>query len=111
MNGSVGTESAYTHSHRLYRSIIRTMTATAKNVQTNDKACWEIILTFRRFLHKYAHEELQACARDLYRAMMRNNEDAVWLALSATRGDIEAWPFLHEEKWDVGENVAIILGS
>ena len=109
--GNVGTESAYTHSHRLYKAILRTMTATARGVQAHDNACWDVIVIFRRFLHKHAHEELQACARDLYKAMLRNNADAVWLALSATRGDIDQWSFLREEKWNIDENVSAILAS
>ncbi|KAJ3534733.1 hypothetical protein NM688_g7089 [Phlebia brevispora] len=110
-HGAVGTESAHTHSHRLYRAIIRTMAATAKGVQTNDDATWEVIVTFRRFLHRQAHEELQASARDLYKALSRNNEDAVWLALSATMGEIDVCSFMHETKWDIAENTRQVLGS
>ncbi|KAI0375257.1 hypothetical protein BV20DRAFT_1009499 [Pilatotrama ljubarskyi] len=107
---AIGSESAYTHSHRLYRSIIRTLVAAAKGVQAQDATNWEVIVLFRRFLHREVHEELQACARELYIALCRNNEDAVWLGLSATLGWIEgSVVFLREPKWDIEDNVRLIL--
>jgi hypothetical protein len=105
----VGTESAYTYSHRLYRSLLKTMYAAAKAVQPRDTSVWQAIIAFRRFLHREAHEELQACARDVYVAIGMNNEDAVWLALSSTiQAQDPAMAFLTEVKWDIGDNVAII---
>ncbi|PCH33889.1 hypothetical protein WOLCODRAFT_94405 [Wolfiporia cocos MD-104 SS10] len=109
-HGGVGTESAYTHSHRLYRSLLRTMTAAVTSVQVRDSAVWEVILAFRHFLHCRAHEELQARARALYSAICLKNEDAVWLALSATQGQIDAsMSFLTESRWDIGQNMALIF--
>ncbi|KAF8140571.1 armadillo-type protein [Boletus edulis] len=103
--GAVGTESAYTHSHRLYQSIIRTMTAAVTGVHMRDASGWEVILLFRRFLHREAHEELQECARELYVALGKGNEDAVWLALMATSGGVACdVTFLREEKWDIDNN-------
>ncbi|KAI9060555.1 hypothetical protein FKP32DRAFT_1595301 [Trametes sanguinea] len=108
--GGVGTGSAYTHSHRLYKAIIQTLTAAAQGVQAQDSTNWEIIVLFRRFLHVQAHEELQACARALYRALCKQNEDAVWLALGATMGWVEGpMTFLREHKWDIERNAKIIL--
>ena len=110
--GAVGTESAYTHSHRLYRSLLKTMIAVSKTVQVKDSSTWQVIVTFRRFLHSQAHEELQACARELYIAIGTNNGDAVWLALSATSGQIaSSVSFLRESKWDIDNNLSIILNS
>ncbi|KAG0707456.1 armadillo-type protein [Suillus ampliporus] len=110
--GAVGTESAYTHSHRLYRSILRTMTAAAAGVHMQDTSGWQVILAFRRFLHKQAHEELQTCARDLYATLSKGNEDAVWLALMATCGRLTGEvAFLREYKWDIQENVSLILNQ
>ncbi|KAI0715348.1 armadillo-type protein [Earliella scabrosa] len=107
----VGTESAYTHSHRLYRAIMMTMAAAVRGVQAQDAACWEVVVLFRRFLRREAHEELQACARDLYAALCANNEDAVWLALEATLGRVSGpVAFLAEPKWDIEWNVKVILG-
>ncbi|KAG1885506.1 armadillo-type protein [Suillus subluteus] len=103
--GAVGTESAYTHSHRLYRSILRTMTAAVAGVHMQNASGWQVILAFRRFLHKQAHEELQACARELYVALGRGNEDAVWLALMAT------FAYLREYRWDIQDNVRVILNE
>ena len=108
--GAVGTESAYTHSHRLYRSILKTMTAAVTGVHMQDAPGWEVILLFRRFLHREAHEELQACARELYTALGKGNDDAVWLALMATSGRITCdVAFLREVKWDIDNNTALIL--
>ncbi|KAH9846851.1 armadillo-type protein [Lenzites betulinus] len=108
--GTVGTGSAYTHSHRLYKAIIQTLTAAARRVQAQDAANWEVIVLFRRFLDRRTHEELQACARELYEALCRNNEDAVWLGLSGTLGWVEGCvAFLQEPKWDLEENVRAIL--
>lgn len=108
--GAVGTESPYTHSHRLYRSIIKTMTAAVTGVHMRDASGWEVLLIFRRFLHRGAHEELQACARELYTTLGKGNEDAVWLALMATSGRLSCdVAFLKEEKWDLDNNVALIL--
>ncbi|KAH0838044.1 armadillo-type protein [Lanmaoa asiatica] len=108
--GAVGTESAYTHSHRLYRSILKTMTAAVTGVHMRDASGWEVILIFRRFLHLGAHEELQACARELYMALRDSNEDAVWLALMATSGRVSNdVAFLRDAKWDINNNVTLIL--
>ena len=111
-HGAVGTESAYTHSHRLYRSLLQTMTAVSKNVQIQDSSMWQVILAFRRFLHSEAHEELQGNARDLYVAIGANNRDAVWLALEATSGHIRSSvSFLQEPKWDIESNLAMIYST
>ncbi|KAH9937216.1 armadillo-type protein, partial [Fomitopsis serialis] len=103
---AVGTESAYTVSHRLYRSMLKTMTAAVVGVRGQDSALWDVTVLFRRFLHGHAHEELQACARDLYAAITVNNEDAVWLALSATQSRLDpSMDFLSQPKWSINENV------
>ncbi|KAH7927270.1 hypothetical protein BV22DRAFT_1061328 [Leucogyrophana mollusca] len=110
--GAVGTESAYTHSHRLYRSLLRTMTAAVNGVHMQDSSAWQVILAFRRFLHSQAHEELQGYARQLYTALAKRNEDAVWLALVSTSGKLEGEVvFLREQRWDIDQNVQIILGT
>lgn len=75
---------------------------------------FEITLLFRRFLGKGVHEELQKYARELYISAAKQNADAVWLVLEGTVGDIQGddprtkWL---EEKWDIGENVTLILSS
>ncbi|KAJ6558478.1 armadillo-type protein [Mycena vulgaris] len=110
--GGVGTESAYTHSHRLHRSLLKSMTATMKGVQSQDTPVWQAILSFRRFLHRHTHEELQHCGREFYTAASANNADAVWLALAATSGATSTYPamlFLREPKWEIQDNVDEIL--
>ena len=111
---TIGTESAYTHSHRLYRSILRTVITGTQKVRTEDATLFEVVLLFRRFLRKGVHEELQKYARELYIGAAKQNADAVWLVLGGTVGDIRGddpctkWL---EEKWDIGENVTLILNS
>ncbi|KAJ7782844.1 armadillo-type protein [Mycena metata] len=104
--GAVGTESAYTHSHRLYRSMLKSMTATMKGVQSQDTSVWQAVLSFRRFLHRHTHEELQRCGREFYIAASANNADVVWLALTSTAGPASpTMVFLQESKWEIQDNV------
>ncbi|KAF9654189.1 hypothetical protein BDM02DRAFT_3157819 [Thelephora ganbajun] len=113
-DGGIGTESAYSHSHRLYRSILRTVITGTQKVRTEDATLFEVILLFRRFLGRGVHEELQKYARELYIDVAKQNADAVWLVLEGTVGDIQGddprtkWL---EEKWDIRGNVALVLGS
>ena len=112
--GGIGTESAYTHSHRLYRSILRTVITGTQKVRTEDATLFEVTLLFRRFLGKGVHEELQKYARELYIGVAKQNADAVWLVLEGTVGEIQGddsrtkWL---EEKWDIRENVALVVSS
>ncbi|KAJ6495651.1 armadillo-type protein [Mycena vitilis] len=106
---AVGTESEYTHSHRLYRSLLRSMTATMKGVQSQDTPVWQAVLSFRRFLHRHTHGELQQCGRQFYIAASGNNADVVWLALTMTVTAHPTMIFLHESKWDIEDNVEEIF--
>ncbi|KAF7972195.1 hypothetical protein HWV62_18674 [Athelia sp. TMB] len=111
-SADVGTETAYAYSHRLYRALLRTMTAAARGVQPRDVTIWEVLNAFRRFLHAGAHEELQTCARELYVAVGQNNDDAVWLILEATAGRVGGpMEFMQGHGWDIGTNVAIVMGE
>ncbi|KAL5533579.1 hypothetical protein ACEPAG_39 [Sanghuangporus baumii] len=110
----VGTESVYTHSHRLYRAMLATMTAAVGGgVQVQDRRAWDVLLSFRRFLSRGAHEELQAAARDLYVAFGEKNEDAVWLVLTSTActPGISHLKHLEQPKWDIQQNVDIIFAD
>lgn len=90
--------------------MIKTMTAAVTGVHMQDNVGWEVILAFRRFLHREAHPELQARARELYVALKRGNEDAVWVALMATSGHLTGdLTFLREVRWDINDNVTQIL--
>ncbi|VDB99680.1 unnamed protein product [Peniophora sp. CBMAI 1063] len=106
-----GPESVYAHSFRLYCAMIKTMTASAKNVQVQDDLTWEVLIAFRRFLHREAHEELQTSARELYSAIARNNEDAVWLVLVSTSQVNQRMAFLRRDDWEIEDNVQLILGA
>ncbi|KAL0579443.1 hypothetical protein V5O48_002549 [Marasmius crinis-equi] len=107
---AVGTESIYTHSHRLYRSLLRTMTAAIRGVDAQDSSNWQVIVSFRRFLHAKASEELQQLARELYVAAGLRNTDAVWLALYSTLGQADdSTAFLQRPEWELADNVALIF--
>ncbi|KAF8495087.1 armadillo-type protein [Gautieria morchelliformis] len=118
--GAVGTQSAYSHSHRLYVSILRTMRAVVKGVQVRSDVLWELLIALRRFLHSGAHQELQHCVREVYVTLMKENGDVVWLILSATMGKdvfgvadttLHSVVFLREQKWNIEANARIILGK
>lgn len=78
-------------SHRLHRSMISVMRWVAQEVPVQDRVVWEIILVFRGFLDRNTQEELREVALNLYRSLVKRDEDAVWLALHATAG-LEACP-------------------
>ncbi|EKM84112.1 hypothetical protein AGABI1DRAFT_117556 [Agaricus bisporus var. burnettii JB137-S8] len=107
----VGAESAYTHSHRLYRALLDTMTAALQDVHLHERSFWDVLVLFRRFLSSAAHPELQQCARRLYSAAMTQDADTVWLVLSATfTHDHTVLAFLYNTKWDIIGNAQIVLG-
>jgi len=109
--GAVGTESSYTHSHRLYRSLLNTMAAVLGDVRPHERSFWDVLLLFRRFLNRNANHELQQCARRLYTAAMSQNGDLVWLVLTATyTREHPVMSFLYNEKWDIVDNARLILG-
>ena len=104
------TQTAYTHSHRMFRAIIKTMTTAVRHVQAQDTQLWEAIHLFRCFLHKGVHEELQSAAREFYREASADNGDAVWLALVSTTGsDDSSMIFLQNGYWSVEKNVHRVL--
>ena len=109
---SIGTGSAYTESHRLYRSLLRTMTAAMKGVHQHESSFWEVIVAFRRFLSSHAHDELQQHALALYFQASRQNPDAVWLLLTVTMSDEEpCLAFLKQPNWKIDSNATTILQS
>lgn len=108
---SVGTASSYTHSHRLYRSLLNTMTAALEDVRPHERSFWDVLVLFRRFLSRSTNPELQQCARRLYTAAMSQNGDAVWLVLTATyTNEHPVMAFLYKKKWDIVDNVRLVLG-
>lgn len=109
---SIGTESAYTESHRLYRSLLRTMTAALRGVHQHESSFWEVIVAFRRFLSSHAHKELQQHALELYSQASKQNPDAVWFLLTATISDLDpSSTFLKQSNWEIDRNATIILKS
>jgi hypothetical protein len=111
VNKSINAESAYTHSHRLHRSVINTMAAVVKGVHSREACLWEVILAFRRFLGVHAHEELQRSARGFYMIAGAVNPDMVWLALSsASEGSYPTMGFM-ARSCDINKNAGIIINS
>jgi hypothetical protein len=107
---AVGTESAYTHSHRLYRSIIKTMTGVMKGVHPYEPSFWECLVLFRRFLGEQLHDELKTCARQFYTAAGEKNPDAVWLVLKATTENIGGpVSFMHDDRWKIEADAQEVL--
>ncbi|KAF8807843.1 hypothetical protein BYT27DRAFT_7338475 [Phlegmacium glaucopus] len=103
-------DSAYTHSHRLYRSILKTMTAALKGVRQHETSFWQVIVAFRRFLGIQAQEELQQCALNLYKQAGKVNPDVVWLVLKSTT--VETDPllrFMKQSRWNIDQNADIVL--
>jgi len=105
----VGSESAYTHSHRLYRSLLRTMTLAIKHVHEHEISFWEVIVSFRRFLSDRVHAELQQCAVDLYMQAGMSNPDAVWLLLIASIENIDPVTDFLKSSWGIEKNASIVL--
>ncbi|KZO96381.1 hypothetical protein CALVIDRAFT_563876 [Calocera viscosa TUFC12733] len=119
LNGAIGTESAYSTSHKLYRAVLMTMREAVTHVRMRDQQGWEVGLLCRRFLRRETQAELQGLARELFVALGKKNRDAVWLMLIGTVGgkllpegsqvNLPRW--LREPKWDIADNVRIILES
>ena len=105
----VRSESAYTHSHRLYRSLLRTMTLAIKHVHEHEISFWEVIVSFRRFLSDQVHAELQQCAVDLYTQAGISNPDAVWLILTASINNIDPVTDFLKSSWGIEKNANIVL--
>ncbi|KAF8167619.1 armadillo-type protein [Crassisporium funariophilum] len=106
----IGTESAYTHSHRLYRSILKTMTAAVKSVSQHEVSFWQVLVAFRRFLASQAHEDLQDNATKLYTQAGKSNPDAVWLVLTSTTSETDpVMRFMSESQWDIIGNAERVL--
>ena len=108
--GGIGPESAYTHSHRLYRSLLRTMTFALKGVHEHEPSYWEVLMSFRRFLASHAHEELQKCAVDLYVQAARINPDGVWLVLNSTSASTKPiMGFMLKPEWQIEGNMHLVF--
>ncbi|KAL8277124.1 hypothetical protein RQP46_010452 [Phenoliferia psychrophenolica] len=84
---AIAGKTAYSTSHRVHRAILNTMTCVARDVPLKEDVLWEMAVLFRPFLDDSREDELQEAARNVYRALARVNEDAVWLALSGTADD------------------------
>lgn len=111
--GAVGTTSEYTVSHRLHAALLRTATFIAAEVPVKDGLLWEMMLAFRPLLDMRAHEDLQKLARELYTQLARRDEDALWVALTATTGSLEGdhgvWGYLKDPGLNIESNVQKVL--
>ncbi|BGP23532.1 armadillo-type fold domain containing protein [Rhodotorula toruloides] len=100
----------YSSSHRLYRSILRTLLRVARDVPLKEEVLWEQAVLARRFLGAKVDAELQVCASDLYKALGQINLDAVWLVLAGTVGLHASLPaHLHMPNVDFGSSIDLLL--
>ncbi|WVF72447.1 hypothetical protein IAT40_007262 [Kwoniella sp. CBS 6097] len=110
-----GTESKFTVSHRLHIAVIDVATFIAAEVPVSDGVIWEIVLLFRAFLDRRVDKQLQGKARLLYEKLGERDGDAVWMALSATmgelRGDERCWEHLKNDGLDISENATAVIAK
>ncbi|BGP30843.1 hypothetical protein JCM10296v2_002602 [Rhodotorula toruloides] len=100
----------YSSSHRLYRSILRTLVQVARDVPLKEDVLWEQAVLARRFLSTKVDPELQVCASELYKALGLINPDAIWLVLAATiKLDASLPVHLHVLDLDFGSNIHTLL--
>lgn len=111
--GVPGTESAYTVSHRLHVAILRTATFIAAEVPVNEGILWEMMLLFRSFLDQRVHAELQERAVGLYWKIGWRDEDALWVMIQASLGELEGdkgiYEWLRVDELDVRGNMEMIM--
>ena len=109
----MGTQSAFTVSHRLHSAFLRTVIFVAREVPVDEDVLWQIMVLFRPFLDQTAHEKLQALAMDLYTALGRRDGDGLWLVLQATLGTLEGdngvWNHLRDPRLANGVHVGELL--
>jgi len=106
-----GSETSYSVSHRLHVAVLRTATFIAQEVPVDDDVLWDMMVTFRWFLDKRAHDDLQQRAVRLYEALGRRDGDALWICLRATVYGEGVWGYLAESKLDIEHNVVTLLAT
>ncbi|GAA5972241.1 hypothetical protein JCM3765_000881 [Sporobolomyces pararoseus] len=74
----------FSNSHRLYRSILRTLLDVARHVPLKEDVLWDQAFLLRRFLSPSVNQELQDYALKLYRSFEKVNRDVVWLVLAGS---------------------------
>ena len=72
---------AYSVSHRMYRSLLGALVGVARGTQLRDELAWDVAVSCRRFLSAHAHDELQRRAEELYIALGVSNSEMIWLVL------------------------------
>jgi hypothetical protein len=112
--GQGGVSTSHTVSHRLHLAIINTMRYIVKEVPVADSVIWETIMLFRPFLDNRVHQEQQDAAVQLYRMLVNRDEDAVWVVLSGTVGEIAdskgRLAYLRQPGLNIHDNKRLVLG-
>ncbi|GAA6010471.1 hypothetical protein JCM11491_006954 [Sporobolomyces phaffii] len=109
---ALGGSTRYSNSHRLYRSILKTLLDVARHVPLKEDVVWDQALVLRRFLPTAVDRELRDSALELYRTLAKFNRDSVWLVLAGTTRDLEGMPeFLRLDGIEFGRNVADLLNE
>ncbi|RSH91203.1 hypothetical protein EHS25_009502 [Saitozyma podzolica] len=113
--GAIGTESSYTSSHRLHVAILRCARWVVEEVPVNEELLWDMMLVFRPFLDKRAHEELQRLGRVVYEKLASRDADALWVVIKATMGELQGdhgvYGYLRESALDIEANAEVVLAG
>ncbi|KAF8321209.1 hypothetical protein DL93DRAFT_2147716 [Clavulina sp. PMI_390] len=81
---------AYSVSHRMYRSLLGAMIGVVRGTQLREDVSWELALACRRFLSTDAHTELRAKAVELYTSLAVSNRELVWFVLASSVAGVVA---------------------
>ena len=110
--GAVGTSSRFTSSHRLYVAILRVCDWVMREVPVEDRLLWDMGLLVRPFLDARAHEELQELAKKVLRDWAQRDEDAVWVLLRSSIGEMPGvWGYLYDSTMDIRKNAEAVLSE
>ncbi|KAM0788571.1 hypothetical protein ACM66B_001695 [Microbotryomycetes sp. NB124-2] len=107
-----GLDKRYTVSHRLYLSVLRTVTQVVKHVPIKEDVSWQMCLSLRRFLMTTSgdegDDEVQTAAVALFGELARLKPDCVWIVLNGARGQCGLPVFL-EMKGQMSQSVDKVL--
>ena len=110
LDSALAGSTRYSTSHRLYRSILRTLLKVAESTPLKEDVVWEQSILLRRFLATSIDSELRNYALQIYKLLGQVNREAVWLVLAGSLGSFEGLPkFLEMSKVDFNSSVVDLL--
>lgn len=107
--GSIGTESAFTVSHRLHLAVLRIAQFIAAKIPVSSAMLWEMMVLFRPMLDARAHEEVQQAAMAVYLVLGSRDGDALWAVIRSTLTGEGAWGWLGNGHLQVQANMEQLL--